>query len=283
MPLTGRQLAAFVYEHQSKLQCDTQPRALAGPGDPRHVTHPLLAAGWKTLADPSLPSVRLVSPDDTVEVSIEPASNPFAAWWRIGAPISSFGSYWHMSFGGLTPPEILAGVTDALIRPIPDHVTDVQHILTEAGWEDAPSEGTASTAGVAVSADGLLRFERMELTGDTHAWRAEAALHHDGSYDVERVWHAWVSEGTPPHLVAALAHALVDTRPVLRAMHDQLGHYSAVQQPSATTGEQVVAAHEARVAAARAAARRARHSPPLATRPSASPMPANSVSAARSR
>ncbi|MEU3188410.1 DUF317 domain-containing protein [Streptomyces sp. NPDC006923] len=276
MSLSERHLAAFAADHESMLQFDTQPRSLAGPGDPRHVTHPLLAAGWKTASDPSLPRVQLVSPDELVEVTIDPTPTSSGSWWRIGTPPSAYGPYWHMSFGGLTPSEIVAGVADALARPVPDGESDVGQILTDAGWTGVP---VAGAPGHAVSPDQLVHAEWLEEAGRPYPWRVEAAVRHDSSRDVDHVWHAWIGDGTPPHLVAALARALVDPQPVLRAMYDQLGHYSAVQHSSATTGMQVAAAHRQRVAAARTAARRARHAPAT----SASPAPAGSPLPTRRR
>ncbi|MFF7337400.1 hypothetical protein ACFZAT_08660 [Streptomyces sp. NPDC008163] len=45
MPLTERLHAAFARTHATQLLHDTSPRHLAGPGDARHVTHGLAAAG----------------------------------------------------------------------------------------------------------------------------------------------------------------------------------------------------------------------------------------------
>ena len=45
MPLSERQLAAFADKQAVQIPYSTSPRHLAGPGDARHVTHGLAAAG----------------------------------------------------------------------------------------------------------------------------------------------------------------------------------------------------------------------------------------------
>ncbi|CAM5323736.1 hypothetical protein STENM36S_05492 [Streptomyces tendae] len=52
MPLSERQLDAFADKQAGQIPFDTSPRHLAGPGDARHVTHGLAAAGWATVSDP---------------------------------------------------------------------------------------------------------------------------------------------------------------------------------------------------------------------------------------
>ncbi|MCZ4103661.1 hypothetical protein O3W51_47220 [Streptomyces sp. H39-C1] len=50
--MSARQLAAFASTHAWQIPFDTSPRHLAGPGDARHVTHGLAAAGWTPTSDP---------------------------------------------------------------------------------------------------------------------------------------------------------------------------------------------------------------------------------------
>ncbi|GAA2258345.1 hypothetical protein GCM10010415_20010 [Streptomyces atrovirens] len=63
MPVSERQLSEFADKHAWQIPFDTSPRHLAGPGDARHVTHGLAAAGWTRTSDPLSPRMVMTSPD----------------------------------------------------------------------------------------------------------------------------------------------------------------------------------------------------------------------------
>ncbi|WP_329025745.1 DUF317 domain-containing protein [Streptomyces sp. NBC_00690] len=243
-----RRLAAFADTHKNRVQFDTVPRHLAGPGDPRHVTHALHAAGWADHSDSLSPGVLLVSPDQRLRLGLDHAPSATGAWWRIrGHPFTP--GYRYAEFSALIPAEILGGLTDALIHPVPDDVPDVWPVLTAAGWTQGTDDHGEEFA---ASPDELMRVSRSE---ELACWRAEAGeRRRDGSY--KRIWHGWLPESAPPHLVAGFMAALVSPDPVLRGMYDLTGHYSVRQETSGVTGEAVVEAHQGRLKAARAAQRR---------------------------
>ncbi|MFK4222243.1 DUF317 domain-containing protein [Streptomyces sp. NPDC019890] len=275
--MTERQLAAFADDHRYKMQFDTSPRYLAGPGDARHVTHALSAAGWTNHSDPASPTVRLTSPDYQVRLQLDPQSST-SAWWRLTSePIDGPG--WCAEFGELVPAEILAGLTDALTSPAPDSVPGVWPVLAAAGWTCILHEdGT----GQALSPDQHLRVQRVRYgEGDGSCiWRAEASG--TEAYELP-IWHAWLRDTIPAHLLTGFAAALAGPEPVQRGMYDRTGHHSVTQERSTLTGEQVVAAHISRLDAVRARARTARRRQKLSAH--ASPAPARPVAtpAARSR
>ncbi|MGV9883009.1 hypothetical protein [Streptomyces sp. NPDC003006] len=85
---------------------ETEPRHLAGRGDPRHITQALRAAGWANRSDPDFPHVLLVSLDYRHTVVLEPDAEPSGAWWRIrgqeeevgaGTPSSARTPPWRFS------------------------------------------------------------------------------------------------------------------------------------------------------------------------------------------
>lgn len=81
MPLSERQLDAFADQHAGQIPLDTGPRHLAGPGDARHVTHGLAAAGWATVSDPLSAEIVMASPDHRYRLQFDPQSAT-SAWWR---------------------------------------------------------------------------------------------------------------------------------------------------------------------------------------------------------
>ncbi|MEU1629230.1 DUF317 domain-containing protein [Streptomyces sp. NPDC020096] len=82
--MSERQLAAFADHHAWRIPFDTSPRHLAGPGDARHVTHGLAAAGWTRTSDPLSPEIVLRSPDHRHSLQFDPQSAT-SAWWRLRA------------------------------------------------------------------------------------------------------------------------------------------------------------------------------------------------------
>jgi hypothetical protein len=79
----------------------------------------------------------------------------------------------------------------------------------------------------------------------------------------------------PPHLIAAFTTALASGEPVQRGMYDVPHSHLVTQEQRGPQGEQLAAAHEVRLKAIRAAARKARRKTALTTgRPAPLPAPA---------
>nr|WP_240982575.1 DUF317 domain-containing protein [Streptomyces sp. S3(2020)] len=247
---------------------------MAGPGDPRHVTQALRAGGWRSFGDADLPHVVLASPDYRHTLVLEPTPDTSSAWWRISS------QRWYASFGGNTPAEILAGFTDALLRTAPEAEPDLWPTLQAAGWTYERGERGNEYAR---HPDGITIMERSAtLTSDYFRWRAEVALPTGlGGHHV--LWHAYFDDRTPRHLLAGFATALVDPAPVARGHYDVPHYYLVAQVERGAQGEQLAAAHEARLKASRAAARKARRSAAPTAQPSAGPAAEAATPAARSR
>jgi hypothetical protein len=180
--------------------------------------------------------------------------------------------------------EILAGLTDALAGPRPDHAPDVLGTLAALGW--APGKGEHPAAG---HPDGTssLQFRRE---GDTAMWWATAQAPGPGGHDVP-LWNAGFSEHTPLHAIEGFAAALADPQPVLRppgripfatAPHAAITAYpvlpsqlAAWRQARATAGRAAAWARSARTFTTRLRPRtgRVRHTAPLPPRPAAPPRP----------
>lgn len=252
MPVSARQLAAFADRHAWRIPFDTSPRHLAGPGDARHVTHGLAAAGWTCTSDPLSPEIALHSPDHRYNLTFDPQS-PTSAWWRLQAKPTTNEPGWYTHFGELLPAEILGHVTDALIAPTPVQARDPFRIVETAGW-------VRDSTDVAHSTDGMCYVQRRPAKDDAtvSSWRIEACKPGHGTPMGPRIWHAWFADGAPEHLVSTFITALADPAPLQRGMCEGLGHYSAVQQPSPLTPEQLVAAHAKRLDTIRVQARAAR-------------------------
>lgn len=249
--MSEQQLAAFADKHASQIQFDTSPRHLAGPGDARHVTHGLAAAGWTRTSDPLSPEIVLHSPERRYSLQFDPQSAT-TAWWRLRGEATATEPRWYAEFGELIPPEILGGLLDALIAPAPAKHDDPLACLVPAGW-------LLESATTARSPDGMCHVVRP-VDGDpwTSSWRIVTCK---PGYDTPigpRIWDAYLHKATPEHLVGALTAALADPAPLQRAMYDRTAHYSVEQTPSPLTPEQVVAAHTTRLTALSAQARAAR-------------------------
>ncbi|MFF2567273.1 DUF317 domain-containing protein [Streptomyces sp. NPDC058084] len=187
------------------------PRYLAGPGDPAWVTAALHeGSGWSHGHDPLMPRVILTSPDQKTLLRLEPDLNE--PWWHLSHRDGRTGSVWNASFGGGTPVELIAAVTDALTDP--DYharkVVDPYRPLRQAGWDAVPN-------GEFRSPDGRVRGERFNFASSSN-WRITATLDPD-----DPVWHAWFGGGTPPVLVAAFIEALADPEPVRRSHEQTIG------------------------------------------------------------
>lgn len=113
--IDSRQLDAFADDYLSKLGSPVSPRYLAGPGDPRHITHALYAAGWTVHSDPLHPVIRMKSPDLEHELVFKPSPHHYHGWWKVHSTLGP--GHWYASFSGDAPVEIIAGLTDALVHP----------------------------------------------------------------------------------------------------------------------------------------------------------------------
>jgi hypothetical protein len=253
VPVSERQLAEFADKHAWQIPYDTSPRHLAGPGDARHVTHGLAAAGWTRVSDPLSTHLVLTSPDHRHRLRFTPESGYLSTWWHLSSEPFGDEPYWYAAFGELVPAEVLAAVTDALTAPSPAAQPDPWQTLAAAGW-------ALDDNGLARSADGMGTIEHRPGSEfhDAPDWHIQ--IHEAGSdvYPGRRLWHAHFHQHAPAHLVDAFVTALTDTAPLQRGMHEPTAHYSAVQVPSPRTPRQVVDAHTTRIKAIRARARSAR-------------------------
>ncbi|MFB6627269.1 DUF317 domain-containing protein [Streptomyces sp. NPDC056374] len=245
--IDSRQLDAFNDDYLSKLGSPVSPRYLAGPGDPRHITHALYAAGWTVHSDPLHPAIRIESPNREHELVFKPSPHHFHGWWKVH---STLGDNWYASFSGDAPVEIIAGLTDALVRPTPDSASDdLAGILAEQGWKPtADGDGGHKV----VSPDRTTVAERrvspsMGLCG----WEVEAARNW-GPYGPEGfLWRVALDSRAPGHVLNAIATALCDPAPVLRPRfeigegpHLHVGREVGI-------GTRIVTAHSKRLAEAR--------------------------------
>ncbi|WP_374778490.1 DUF317 domain-containing protein [Streptomyces sp. NBC_01310] len=144
LSIPDRHLARFAEDHDH-LGSAVSPRHLAGPGDPRHITHVLRAAGWHTASDPLHPTVSLHSPDYSLRLTLTPKpGRPYRPWWRIRSPHGP--AHWSAEFSGATPVEIIAGLTDALVQPPPEHLRSPWDVLTSHGWSHHRQSGGSESA-----------------------------------------------------------------------------------------------------------------------------------------
>ncbi|MFD5453860.1 DUF317 domain-containing protein [Streptomyces olivaceus] len=273
MPLSERQLAAFADKHAGQIPFDTSPRRLAGPGDARHVTHGLAAAGWTSLSDPLSAEIVMASPDHRHRLQFDPQSHT-SAWWRLQATPNGTEPGWYAEFGELVPAEVLAGFTDALIAPASPQ-PDLWQPVTSAGWQ-------RDDAGAARSPDFLCRIEHRPLSEfrERPSWHVEVRKSADAEFPGPRVWHAFLDEHVPDHLAGAFFGALCDLRPLQRAMFDRTAHSSAVKESSPLSPQQVADAHAARVKAIRAKVRAVRRQQ---TAPATPPTPTTAAQPAARR
>jgi hypothetical protein len=268
--------AVDALDPRRSIQFATSPPHLAGCGDPRHITQALRAAGWKTLSDPDYPHVVQVSPDQRHSLVLAPDSYSGTAWWRIRTETWSEG--WHAEFGGHIPVQILAGFTDALIRPTPGKEPDVWQPLAQAGWTHTKDEHGNQQA---LHPDGQLSLRRHAVLGDgAFHWLAEVRLG-NGLGGHQRLWHAFLDDRTPRHLLAGFTTALAATAPVQRPMATVPHPHLVTQERSGPQGEALAEAHQQRLAAARTAARKARRAATLQTQHTPAPAAPPTTSARR--
>ncbi|MFJ3906053.1 DUF317 domain-containing protein [Streptomyces sp. NPDC090025] len=157
--------------------------------------------------EPLLPRVILSSPDQKTLLRLEPA--PSDQWWRISHNGGSPSNSWSASFGGRTPVELIAAVTDTLTDPAHNEraAADPIRPLRRQGWETAPS-------GEFRSPDGIVKGERITYSG-SNGWFITAAFDED-----HVLWQARFDSRTPAGIVTAFTQALADREP-LRRTHEQ--------------------------------------------------------------
>ncbi|WP_329558888.1 DUF317 domain-containing protein [Streptomyces uncialis] len=265
--LSRQQLDVFADDHTGILD-DIAPRYLAGPGDARHITHALAAAGWKVRSDPLAPVVDLVSPDLRYRLRHEPQTMAGGAVWRLRS--NDPHEHWYAQFTAI-PAEILAGLTDQLVLPRPvKEPPCVWDLLADADWSHTTSHGDGAEAR---SPDALVSVEHRRIAEgyEGRAWRIEVRPRPD---EGPVIWTAWIAYEPPPHLISALAATLADPAPLQRTWTQNRAHYSARRTESRVTSEAHVAAHRARIETVRARVRAARRAnSPASTTPSPAPPP----------
>jgi hypothetical protein len=277
MVLKQAHLGLFAADHTGLLD-DVAPRHLAGPGDARHITHALAAAGWAIQSDPLAPVVDLVSPDRRYQLQHEPQQATVRSGWRLTS--SAPGEHWYASFGRV-PAEILAGFTDALLLPPPaTDLPEVWDTLAAAGW--TPTR--LPDGHEARSPDGLIHIQQRPICAEvdeTPAWRIE--VRPDPAYGPP-AWTGWIAYSPPPHLIHGLVGALIDPAPLQRNWREDTGHYTARRTESSVTPQAYVQAHRDRIELVRAQIRTARRQAKKALTTTAAagpPLPSTPVRQAR--
>ncbi|GAA3389098.1 DUF317 domain-containing protein [Streptomyces roseoviridis] len=247
--ITWRQLDAFTNEYESKLGSPVSPRYLAGPGDPRHITHALCAAGWSVPCDPLHPVIRMQSPDQQHELVFQPSAQYARQWWTVH---SGHGpDRWYATFSGSTPVEIIAGLTDTLLRPEPEKEPreDLAAILTGRSWEHT-TDGLGGHRIVSPDRTTVVE-QRISPSMGRCGWQIEVARTHRPHAPEGRLWCASLDIRTPAHVLGSVATALSNPAPVPRP------RFAIDESPHLTVGreieisEQIVTAHQERLAAAR--------------------------------
>ncbi|MFC9485996.1 DUF317 domain-containing protein [Streptomyces hydrogenans] len=246
--IDSRQRDAFANDYLGKLGSPISPRYLAGPGDPRHITHALCAAGWTVHSDPLHPVIHMKSPGQEHDLIFKPSPHHFHGWWKVNSTLGP--DPWYASFSGDAPVEIIAGLTDALVHPAPDNASgDMTSILAARGWtHTADADGGHKV----VSPERTTVAERrvspsMGLCG----WEIEAARN-SGPYGPEGfLWRASLDPRAPDHVLSAVATALSDPAPALRPRFEiDEGPPLHVSQ-EVEIGTRIVTEHRKRLAKAR--------------------------------
>ncbi|MFM9582518.1 DUF317 domain-containing protein [Streptomyces caniscabiei] len=221
MPVTERQLAGFRRDHESTILHSTSPRHLAGPGDARHVTHALLAAGWTITSDPASPETEVTSPDLQARLQAAPQFNPSGSWWRLTVEPPNSRS-WYASFTQQVPAEILAGLTDTLLTPAPADRPDPWDLFRTAGWSVTQSENGTGFEARSLDRRVVVEYSRPydDEISSSFSWRirtreypAEAA---ESAFDGRPVWSGWLDGHAPAQAIAGFVAALTSPEPLLR-------------------------------------------------------------------
>ncbi|WP_164990962.1 DUF317 domain-containing protein [Streptomyces sp. GZWMJZ-114] len=232
MTLPPSSLDALAADYAERTWLDVRPRHHAGPGDARHITHGLAAAGWTRRSDPLGPHLVLQSPDHRFGLEMSTGISSGGLWWWLCEHPTATNGWW-AEFGD-TPVEILGHVTDALVLdpPPPERCPSPLNTLAEAGW--------AVTAKDAVSPERCCHFARTTAMWSVRTYGAP-------SRHAPLVWHATLHPRTPQHVLAALAAGLADTAPLHRSTWDRTGLPSLRPEPSTLTATQIIGAHKDRV------------------------------------
>lgn len=182
------------------------PRYLAGGGDPGWITVPLhRAAGWSYGHDPLTPRVLLTSPDQLIQLRLDPDPDD-PGWWTIRHAGTADHPGWTATFEARTPVEIIAAFTDSLTDPSgpPTAAPDPCAPLRDAGWHTPPHLGSLA------SPDNIAHVWRIGAPG-RDLWSIEAAVIQDPT-----IWRAVFTGTTPLHLIAAVTQSLADRTPIPR-------------------------------------------------------------------
>ncbi|MGW6393098.1 DUF317 domain-containing protein [Streptomyces sp. NPDC055103] len=187
----------------------------------------------------------MTSPDHSHWLTIDPGSR--RTCWHIagrGKP------NWSMWFSGSAPVEIVAAVTDALVRPVPqENGPTIVGLLTDAHWQHTPDKSGDEQL---LSPDGTIVVSlHLSDVSALHYWSINVAGHHDQYGPQQRLWSASLDGDAPPHLLAALAGALIDPAPVLRTRFEVPSNQRLDVGAEFEIHDQVVAAHTRRLAEAR--------------------------------
>lgn len=288
MPVTERQLAAFRRDHESTILHSTSPRHLAGPGDARHVTHALLAAGWTITSDPASPETEVTSPGLQARLQAAPQFAPSGNWWRLTVQPPNSRA-WSARFTRRIPAEILAGLTDTLLIPAPADAPEAWDVVRAAGWKITQSEN--GTGFEARSFDQRAVAEYSHLNNDvplsSFLWRVRTREYPAGAaesaFDGRSVWDGWLDGHTPAHVITGFVTALTSPEPLLRGWGQPGWHHDVQHERTSRTGRDVADAHEQRLKHIQAQVRAARRRQRLDTAPSAAPGGPAAASAARTR
>lgn len=287
MPVTERQLAAFRRDHESHFLHVTSPRYLAGPGDARHITHALLAAGWSVTSDPAYPETRLTSPDHSARLEVA-SQFTRSRWWHVTAkPPQS--TTWSASFSRQIPAEILAGLTDTLLTPSPvsSEAPDPWDFFHEVGWSVTQSENGTGHEALSPDRRVVVEYSRPDdIEFASFTWRVRAktypAADGESALDGPAVWDGWLDQHTPSHAVTGFITALTSTEPLLRGWGQHGWSFGVHHERTHRTGSVIADAHQQRVKDIQARIRAARRRPDAALS-SAAPVPVSVPTAARPR
>ncbi|MET9294349.1 DUF317 domain-containing protein [Streptomyces sp. NPDC003077] len=197
------------------------PRYLAGmPGVDEVALKPFTDSNWPSQhVDDDLGRTVYVSPDSRLRVGFFGDDYDL---WNIAAYADPFGPRsWAATFNQNTPPELVAGFTQALVQDYPDGNSrflarppltwhDYVRPLFTAGWAHGAAErGTVEIIAPDKQAGAFIDLRRHDPDDETvtlwagppgWATRAEAAF----------------TANTPAHLIAATAAAFTDSAPVAR-------------------------------------------------------------------
>ncbi|MCL6737724.1 DUF317 domain-containing protein [Streptomyces neyagawaensis] len=281
MPVTARQLAAFRRDHESTIPRATSPRYLAGAGDARHVTHALLAAGWNITSDPASPETELTSPDLQTRLQAAPQFTPSGNWWRLTVEPPNSRT-WYASFTRHVPTEILAGLTDSLLTPVPEDVADPWDLFRSAGWSVTQSENGTGLEARSPDQRAIVEYSRPQYD-ETRAcsWRIRAKEYPldaaESSFVGRSIWDGWLDGHTPGHTIAGFITALTSDEPLLRGWGHHGWHHAVQHEPTSRTGRDVADAHQQRLKHVQARVRAAHRQ-----RLNAAPSPAVAAPAAAS-